>query len=249
LGWHETQEEAFQAACSACRALRDLCAINPEVSTVLTDGILRANEAWNKTLMTDFCTMLKYVNEYVESSSKESQWQVKDYFGERRRQRRDTRLRCKLYITQLLLAMVVASDDTVTAIRSTDGLANAILACSSYAPKERRRRWLRYPGEMVKWLWRSKTEKNADTLRRPFLEAATVANDLNGQVQKTSNQILAAIGYNRWIPKTPGQKGLRILSLDGGGSRGMAAVTAVRCLVEAMGNGMEVSDTFVSPNE
>ena len=43
----EQQEETFMAACSACRALRDLCAISPELSAVITDGILRANAAWS----------------------------------------------------------------------------------------------------------------------------------------------------------------------------------------------------------
>jgi predicted acylesterase/phospholipase RssA len=138
----------------------------------------------------------------------------------------------------------VASDDAVAAIRATEALPAAVLASSSYAPKEQRRRWLRYPREMVKWIWRSKTKKDTSNLRRPFLEAANVKKDLNGQVQKTANQVLAAIGYNRWIPKSPGQKGLRILCLDGGGSRGMTAVSIINSLVESLGSGAEVSDSF-----
>ena len=143
--------------------------------------------------------------------------------------------------------MTVASDDAVTAIRSAKGLPEAVLGCSSYTPLEQTRRWLRYPGEMIKWLWlRSKTgdKKNADSLRRPFLEAANVADNLNGQVQRVANQIIAAIGYNRWTPKIPGQRGLRILCLDGGGSRGMTAITAVNCLMESIGNGGDVAGSF-----
>ena len=56
-------------------------------------------------------------------------------------------------------------------------------------------------------------------------------------------KLLAAIGHNDWIPKLPGQKGLRVLCLDGGGTRGIAAVTTLRHLVEAMG-GVEVCDAF-----
>lgn len=219
------EEETFQMAGNACRALRDVCAIDPELAAVVTDGILRANTHWNNALMQDFCTLLQ---------DKE--------LGRYQRSRQD-RLRCQLYVTQLLLAICVASDEAVEAIRATPGLKDAILACSSFARKEQRRRWLRYPGEIVKWVWKSR-KKRPRNLRRPFLEAATISNDLNGQVQKTANQILAAIGYNQWIPKIPGQRGLRILSLDGGGSRGMAAVQAVRCLVEAAGNGAEVADSF-----
>jgi predicted acylesterase/phospholipase RssA len=259
-------EESFQAACSACRALRDLCAISPEVSAVLTDGILRANAAWEGSLMRDFCTLLQYASDIdgptrldgmpptlsrgqsrKEASVNEAAWAVQNRFTIRRKQRRDTRLRCKLYITQLLLAVIVASDDAVAAIRKTDGLAHAVLQSSSFARKQQRRRWLRYPVEMAKWLWRRRrrtvTQESAN-LRRPFLEAANIANDLEGQVQRTANQILAAIGHNQWRPKIPGQKGLRILCLDGGGSRGMTAVSAVKCMMDAAGNGNDVADSF-----
>jgi hypothetical protein len=45
----QQQEETFMAACTACRALRDLCAVSPELSAVITDGILRANAAYSTT--------------------------------------------------------------------------------------------------------------------------------------------------------------------------------------------------------
>ena len=93
----EQHEESFMAACSACRALRDLCAVSPELSAVISDGILRANAAWStKTMstsyrsrafpsldeamepghihntgnnfMADLMTMLRYANEYTEPS-------------------------------------------------------------------------------------------------------------------------------------------------------------------------------------
>jgi len=75
------------------------------------------------------------------------------------------------------------------------------------------------------------------------MRAAAVQNNLDGHVRRTSNQVLAAIGYNRWVPKIPGQKGLRILSLDGGGSRGMTAISLIKGLVDSMG-GVEVQDSF-----
>lgn len=238
------EEETFHAACSACRAIRDLCAISPEQAAVVTDSILRANAAWDGGLMDDFRTILQYASEYTTAMAESAQ-SIRHPL--RFRNRRDTRLRCQLYVAQLLLAMAVASDDAVAAIRSTKGLSDVVLSCSSYAITEQTRRWLRYPGEMIKWLWRrSKAEdkKKAEKLRRPFLEAAKLADDLKGQVQRSANQILAAIGYNKWSPKIPGQRGLRILSLDGGGSRGMAAIAAVKCLMETAGNGADVADSF-----
>ena len=65
---------------------------------------------------------------------------------------------------------------------------------------------------------------------------------MTGQVQQNANKLLAAIGHNEWIPKLPGQRGLRVLCLDGGGTRGIAAVTSLRHLVKAMG--VEVCDAF-----
>jgi hypothetical protein len=244
-------EEAFRAACSACRAIRDLCAISLELAAVITDGILRANAAWNGGLMDDFRIILECTNKYNHHHdnkksrlSRELRRMEKKRFLNRLHDQGESRSRCKLYVLQLLLAMVVASDDAVTAVRSTEGLSDAVLTCSSYAPKEQRRRWRRYPVEIVKWLWRLRTTNDDEKLRRPFMEAANVANDYNGQVQRVANQVLAAIGRNKWIPKSPGQKGLRILSLDGGGSRGMAAITAVNYLMESIGHDADVADSF-----
>jgi Patatin-like phospholipase len=271
-------EETFQMACLACRSVRDLCAISPELAAVITDSILRANAAWNGGVMQDFQTLLKYSSEYTAEKNKvrppskgtrtRNTLTALDTtrFLVRRRLRRDARFRCKLYVTQLLLAMTVASDDAVTAIRDTDGLSDTILGCSSFALKEQTRRWVRYPGEMIKSMWRKHRQglmkiitkdfnvtrikfeednnNREQTFRRPFLEAGTVSNDMNGSVQRISNQLLAAIGYNKWIPKMPGQRGLRILSLDGGGSRGMSAVTAVNYIMETIGGGAEVADSF-----
>jgi len=295
----EQHEESFMAACSACRALRDLCAVSPELSAVITDGILRANAAWSVTttstnhrspvfndadrdneddntrktraqvhqygnnLMHDFMTMLRYANEFSEPKNKQQQQQQQQRGKTttsnpflRSRNRRDARLRCKLYVTQLLLAMTVSSDDAVEAIRDTEGLAEAILKCSSYSRGEQTRRWLRYPGEIMKFLKNKRKRGSSSSsssgdgddtgkkkVVRPFVRAAEIQNNLDGHVRRTSNQILAAIGYNNWVPKIPGQKGLRILCLDGGGSRGMVAVSLVKGLVEAM-DGVEVADSF-----
>jgi len=160
----------------------------------------------------------------------------------------EARRRCKLYVLQLLEAMADASDDAIHSIRSTNGLTDAVLASSSYARIEKTRRWLRYPGMLIKmWSHDSKKEDgSSDDIAgrsRPFIEAAAVPRDLRGRVQETANLVLAAIGYNAWVPKIPGQKGLRILCMDGGGTRGMAAVTTLRRLVEGMG-GVEACEAF-----
>jgi hypothetical protein len=235
-------EESLIASSNACRAIRDVCAVSPEIAAIVTDGILRTNAAWGGGLLKDFCTMLEYANDYTEA--KTSRKKKKDSpFRLLRRNKREVRVRCMLYVNQLLLAMTFASDNAISFIRETEGLSDAVVACSSYARKEKRRRWLRYPREIIRYIWRKEVEKESEP-RNPFLEAAKVKDTLEGQVQKTANMVLAAIGCNQWVPKIPGQRGLRILSLDGGGSRGVSAVTALNKLIEHAGNGAQPADAF-----
>ena len=57
------EEERFLAASSACRALRNLCALSLDLAAVITDGLLRANAAYQGELMNDLCTLLKYADD------------------------------------------------------------------------------------------------------------------------------------------------------------------------------------------
>lgn len=41
-------------------------------------------------------------------------------------------------------------------------------------------------------------------------------------------QLLSILGVHQWRPRQPGQKGLRILSLDGGGTRGVMSIALLR---------------------
>lgn len=142
------------------------------------------------------------------------------------------RRRCGLYVTQLLLEMAFASDKAVETFRATPGLTDAVLACSSYAQAERlRRRWIRYPIEAVKQYLSSKVN-NVENEESPFLAAASVNSGISGIIQGSANQLLAAIGRNVWYPKSVGQRGLRILCLDGGGTRGITAISSMRSIGE-----------------
>ncbi len=135
-------------------------------------------------------------------------------------------------MVQLLLAMSFASDRAVDQLRATEDLTDAVLSCSSYAKTERlRRRWIKYPIEVLKRKLRGSEEGGAENSEDPFLTAASVNQGLTGQIQGTANQVLAAIGHNVWYPKSPGQKGLRILCLDGGGTRvSQAYMSWVKCI-------------------
>ena len=53
----------------------------------------------------------------------------------------------------------------------------------------------------------------------------------------------AGLGLRKWRPRVKGQKGLRILSLDGGGTRGVLTVGLLKQIVEASG-GLEIYEAF-----
>jgi len=243
----QQNEVSFAAACTACRALRDLSALSKDFAAVVTDDILRVNEQWSTCvvegegydcysggLISDLLILLRHANEAESFYNGRGN----DRKGSRtnRKGRQEARRRCGLYVVQLLLAMVVASDKAAATLRSTSGLIEAIEECSSYAPSERfKRKWIRKPLNFIgRKLGLQKTPLRKDDWLKPGLQ---------GQVQQNANKLLAGIGHNIWIPKLPGQKGLRILCFDGGGTRGIAAVTSIRHIVDAM-KGVEVCDAF-----
>ena len=155
----------------------------------------------------------------------------------------DARKKCILYINQLLLGMAFASDKAIHSFRSTEGLIDTILLSSSYTSEQKLRgRWLRYPFEKFKRVKDAVLKKEIQEAKQAFLEAAKVQGGLKGKIQTTSNKLLAALGHNIFVPKVPGQRGLRILSLDGGGSRGVATIAIIKALVDEMG--VEVCDLF-----
>ncbi len=72
----EQHEASFAAACTACRALRDLSALSKDFAAVVTDDILRVNTQWSTCvvegagydcssggLISDLLILLKHANE------------------------------------------------------------------------------------------------------------------------------------------------------------------------------------------
>ncbi len=76
IGLIEQKEEAFVAAWSACKTLRDLCTISKPFAAIVTDSILRANTAWSQEveqsdgtikleggIISNFVTLLRYAQQ------------------------------------------------------------------------------------------------------------------------------------------------------------------------------------------
>ena len=229
------REAAFDAACNACKTLRDLSVLSKSFSAIVTDGILRADCVWaNKSkisgrgdqtlsggVLSDLVIILKHSYEAdnvykqldVTSNTMEkirSRSRIRDDRNSRNQLKGKNkcvlidcfsqdrsishgcyifnftvanRQRCALYVVQLLLAMSFASDKAVDRLRATDGFTDAVLSCSSYAHKERlRRRWIKYPMEVIKRKLKS-GKSNNENAEDPFLAAASIAGGLSGKIQ------------------------------------------------------------------
>lgn len=155
--------------------------------------------------------------------------------------------------------MAFANDEAILRLRSTPGLKDAVMACSSYANlKEEKPADLRSRIDFLANLM-SISESKVNQLggprtikmTKPKLDPKTKIRESRSDEKKSkrkelespANKLLAAIGYNIWVPKAEGQKGLRILCLDGGGTRGIASLASLRAIVDAVG-GVEPSDAF-----
>mmetsp|Transcript_26153 Transcript_26153/g.38738 ORF Transcript_26153/g.38738 Transcript_26153/m.38738 type:complete len:916 (-) Transcript_26153:349-3096(-) len=221
-------KEVFHVACVACRSLRDLCALSPELSAVITEGILDADESTAQSITQQDSqkgskgnvprgVVASLISLLIYATKEEENKTITE----------NASYTCRLYIIQFLLAMAVASDAAVYTLRSTPHFINAVLSCSSFEnQKQQRRHFL------------SRTKKPRTAKLRPPPKNALEAN-----TRGAANQLLAAVGHNVWLPKSPNQKGLRILCLDGGGTRGISAITTLRHIVSAM-DGVEVCDAF-----
>jgi predicted acylesterase/phospholipase RssA len=163
--------------------------------------------------------------------------------------------------------MCLASDAAVYTLRAAPGVKQSILECSSYKNYKAPPPSVSMLMSKRAWLWNkirrpSSQPQQSQSLQPPktmTLDECDVVpveeGTLDGRLRSAGNQLLAALGHNVWVPKTRHYentphgdhhnkvRGLRILCLDGGGTRGIAAVTSLQQIVKAMG-GAEVCDTF-----
>ena len=65
------KEEIYTASCTACKALRDLCALSPDVAAVVTDNFIKFDQQMElkneRTLFCDLVILLKYNSDYEKT--------------------------------------------------------------------------------------------------------------------------------------------------------------------------------------
>jgi hypothetical protein len=84
-----------------------------------------------------------------------------------------------------MLAMAIASDKAVATLRSTSGLIEEVVQCSSYAPSERfKRRWIRKPLEFM-------YDKLPGLKRRRRDADGWIPSGIKGSMQENANKLLA----------------------------------------------------------
>ena len=84
-----------------------------------------------------------------------------------------------------MLSMAVASDKPVATLRSTSGVIEEVVQCSSYAPSERfKRKWLRKPLDFF--------AKRIPGIKKTQRDAnGWIPSGLRGKVQENANKLLA----------------------------------------------------------
>lgn len=175
--------------------LREICVFClPKSLLSLPTKLFATNAEWEGRLMRDFASILK---------SKDDTILDKEIPIVSRKQQIEERERCILYVLQLLLAMAMASDAAIDDFRESDGLKEAILEHSSFAFPQRTKLWIRRPLEFWKLL--TKRKQHQENRSPLFIENSSVSGDIRGDVHGTANQLLAAMGHNKWVPKSPGQ--------------------------------------------
>jgi hypothetical protein len=85
----------------------------------------------------------------------------------------------------------------------------------------------------IEWLQTEGWARLVSALKQILRER--VYDERSPSIYQTAHKLLTCVGFHEWAPRQPGQKGLRILSLDGGGTRGVMTIALLTYLSEATG--------------
>jgi len=206
--------DRFRASISSAKVIRDVCALSPELASIITSRVLSIDNQKESESDSGIFRSISILIKYTVAFQKSTQSLLSD----KSEPHLNLCLECQTYFMQLLLVMTMNSDEAVIRLRKMDDLLELVQWLSSYRDKD-------FLGKVASF--------------SGFSSEPTYISPING----VANKLLASLGVNIWQPKAKNQKGLRILCLDGGGTRGIAAVTMIQSVVEALG-GIEISDAF-----
>ena len=205
-------------ASQACRVLRDLCALSPDLAAVVVDSLLRGAAAQQEqeqqggrrgVLFHDLSVLLRQQQQHRHKNNDHptnaahfggtngkahanhhhartpSSWMSSSYVSSSSQR--------SLYVLQLLLAMTMASDHAVQAIRNCEELKQAILACSSY--NQHNRETTADSRSPQPPMTSSSSSTTNDTMTTAAAAPLRPRRQVESEICKTANQVLAAIGY------------------------------------------------------
>ncbi len=137
---------------------------------------------------------------------------------------------------QLLLELAHASDRAVSMFRRIDGLRFALESVAGIRNPEKESA----AQNLISRYWNSSfvTTRAVSAIKRlrgRGMRKSTDEVKPSPASKVLAYQLLTVLGYHTWIPKVPGQKGLRILAMDGGGTRGVLTLEILNQIFSGTG--------------
>jgi predicted acylesterase/phospholipase RssA len=149
--------------------------------------------------------------------------------GDLGRRRRSSKSIAQEAALDLLLKMVLSSEQAVEILRKSD--IRSILEELGGASK-----YYRQQAELLDLEGGSSSPSSSlASWLRARRGKPPPSGGAGAAVRATANKLLSALGYHRWVPRQPGQRGLRILAMDGGGTRGVLTVALLNHIMKGVG--------------
>lgn len=169
---------------------------------------------------------------------------------------RERNLNAQREATALVERMVRSSDAAVDLLRSNERLRKVLAGTAqfdiapptgSYAPSAAST-WASEAVVELQLIREGKVDSKAQSVKtfkvRKQSNETAVAEYEHLQTRQMARVASWGLGGVTWRPKVPGQKGLRILSLDGGGTRGVLSIAYLKEIMKRVNRNLEPYQMF-----